>query len=380
MPKVVFLSEIMTHYRVPFHEAVRELLARREVSYELVYGQPDSSARKKRDAGSLDWAQEATNVRPGALSGVVWQNAFSTARRSDLVVMPQENKFLLNYVLQMLPGRSRPLLSFFGHGRNFQSRNPNTPAERWKKIWATRCDWWFAYTEQTRDHLLSLGFPDERITVFNNSIDTALLRADLADVDPSSLSAKREQLGLSGRNVGVFIGGLYRDKRLDFLIDAADRVRQRVPDFELIIAGAGPMEDDLREMVGSRTWIKLLGPRFGRDKAELLALSKLFMMPGLVGLAILDAGSAGLPIVTTAFPWHSPEIAYLADGENGAMVEDWRSEDAYAAAVVDLLLDEDCRRRMSLRAHELSAGYTIQSMAERFANGVLSTLDAGPLK
>lgn len=380
MPRVVFLSEIMTHYRVPFHEAVRELLAQRGVSYELVHGQPDNSARKKRDAGSLGWAQEARNIRLGNLGGVVWQNAFSTASRSDLVVLPQENKFLLNYVLQMLPGRSRPLLAFFGHGRNFQSKNPDGLAERWKTMWATKCDWWFAYTEQTRNHLLSLGFPDERTTVFNNSIDTTSLKADLADVDPSSLSAIRERLGLSGRNVGVFIGGLYEDKRLDFLIGAADMVRRRVPDFELVIAGAGPAGDDLKKLVGSRTWIKIMGPSFGRDKAELLALSKLFLMPGLVGLAILDAGTAGLPIVTTAFPWHSPEIAYLADGESGVMVKDWQSEEAYAAAVADLLLDEACRLRMSLHARDLAAGYNIESMAERFAKGVLSALDAGALQ
>ncbi len=44
--------------------------------------------------------------------------------------------------------------------------------------------------------------------------------------------------------------------------------------------------------------------------------------PGAVGLAILDAFAAGLPMVTTHCRGHGPEIAYLRQNENGLMTED----------------------------------------------------------
>ena len=55
-----------------------------------------------------------------------------------------------------------------------------------------------------------------------------------------------------------------------------------------------------------------------------MRMSKLFLMPGLLGLAVLDAEVMGLPVVTTRYPWHSPEIAYLRDGETGVIVDAWR--------------------------------------------------------
>lgn len=70
-----------------------------------------------------------------------------------------------------------------------------------------------------------------------------------------------------------------------------------------------------------------------------MLLARVFLMPGLVGLAILDAGAAGLPLVTTDYPWHSPEIAYLDPGVNGLPIRLWRDPGAYVDAVAGLLAD-----------------------------------------
>jgi hypothetical protein len=40
-------------------------------------------------------------------------------------------------------------------------------------------------------------------------------------------------------------------------------------------------------------------------------LSKLVLMPGLVGLAVLDASALEVPLVTTAVPYHTPELTTL---------------------------------------------------------------------
>jgi glycosyltransferase involved in cell wall biosynthesis len=107
----------------------------------------------------------------------------------------------------------------------------------------------------------------------------------------------------------------------------------------------------------------------------MMRAAKLFLMPGLVGLAVLDAAAARLPVVTTAYPWHSPEIAYLEDGVNGAIVREWQSKEAYAGEVVALLRDEARRERLAQAAGAMAERYTIEAMAGKFVDGVLEVLE-----
>ena len=63
----------------------------------------------------------------------------------------------------------------------------------------------------------------------------------------------------------------------------------------------------------------MLGVRKGQAKADVLALAKVMINPGVVGLNILDSFVAGVPMITTNCKGHGPEIAYLTNGENGLM-------------------------------------------------------------
>jgi len=96
------------------------------------------------------------------------------------------------------------------------------------------------------------------------------------------------------------------------------------------------------------------------------------LCPGGVGLGILDAFTAGIPIVTTNCPGHGPEIAYLRSGENGLMTED--SLEAYVRAVVALLQYEDERRRLGVNAQHVASHFTIENMAQRFRGGIHGAL------
>jgi glycosyltransferase involved in cell wall biosynthesis len=94
-------------------------------------------------------------------------------------------------------------------------------------------------------------------------------------------------------------------------------------------------------------------------------------MPGLVGLGILDSFALETPIITTNYPFHSPEIDYLENGINGFVTNN-NIED-YSKTVIEVLktkkyldLIEGCKVS--------SEKYTIEAMAENFKNGILSCL------
>jgi glycosyltransferase involved in cell wall biosynthesis len=379
-PRVVLITHTVFHYRKQFHELARARLSEAGIDYEVLHGQPDRTEGKKGDTADLSFGRRIANryvYLSKSRNPLILQPAFREARGADLTIIIQENRLLINYLLQLLPRGGRRL-ALFGHGRNYQSRKPDGVAEGWKRFWAKRCDWWFGYTDETKRHLVSLGFPEDRVTVFNNAVDTGELQRLAGQVDQAEEARLRTELEIAGNNIAIFVGGLYPDKRIDFLVAAAERVRARLPDFTLVVVGGGQDAAKLNALAAGRPWLIAAGPRFGSEKVALLRLAKLFLMPGLLGLAVLDAGVMALPVITTRFPWHSPEIAYLRDGETGVIVPDWESEAAYADVVLALLTDEPRRRAMALAARDHVACFTIEAMAKNFADGVMAALAAPP--
>lgn len=379
-PRVVVVQQSLRRYRVPFFEQLRQRLDGRGIALELIYGEPEGAERSKRDAAELAWGTKIRNrsLRLGRRA-LVWQPCLGHLRGADLVVVEQASRLLLNYLLLAQQSAGARRVALWGHGRNLQAHRASALGERVKRAMSREPHWWFAYNDLSAAIVASLGYPRERITSVQNAIDTRALRAARAGLTEADLAGVRAELGVEGDNVCVFSGGLYADKRLGFLIEACDRIRERVPDFEMIVVGDGPDAGRLRDAAMTRTWLHLPGARFGPDKVPYFALSKLFLLPGLVGLGILDAFALEVPLVTTDVPFHSPEIAYLEPGENGVLVGAADDAQAYAREVARLLEDADERARLAAGCRRAADSYTVEAMAVRFEEGVVQALgrDAG---
>jgi len=207
-----------------------------------------------------------------------------------------------------------------------------------------------------------------------NAIDTQALTEARQRLTPEEIARLRSELGILSNNVAVYTGGLYAEKRLKFLINSAARIRRALPDFELIVIGKGPDARIVEEAAGRVPWIHYLGAKNDVSKVPYWALSKVLLMPGAVGLVVLDSFALGLPMVTTAVGTHGPEIDYLRDGVNGIIVQNWESAESYASDVVDLLRDEPRRQQLVSACLQDAEKYTVQKMADLFAEGILSAL------
>lgn len=371
-PKVVVIQRRMTQYRLPLFNLMRERLDAAGVELIVVYGDPLPEERLKSDSGKLPWAVHVS-CHYGWRGRLCWQNAMPVASNASLVIVTQENRLLFNYVRPILK-RDRKW-AFWGHGRNFQSASPNSLKERFKRWIARHVDWWFAYTVLSSAVVADSGFPSERITVLNNAIDTTELAQQLASIGPEETERVRREYGIGPGPIGLSLASLHADKRLDFLLEAARHIRERVPDFQLVIVGDGPQRALVREAAAaSGGWMHWLGAKTGRDKAQVLAMSQLMLNPGMVGLSVLDSLVAAVPMVTTAYPHHSPEIAYLQSGRNGLMTED--DVAAFADGVASLLEQPVELERLRRGCRETAGNYTIERMAENFCDGILDCLSA----
>jgi len=125
--------------------------------------------------------------------------------------------------------------------------------------------------------------------------------------------------------------------------------------WQLVIAGAGPAEQEVRALFGPFgdriRWSGIL-PR-GQLK-QLYRAADLFVWPAIkeaFGMALLEAQAAGLPVVAG----RSPGVAsVVADGKTGMLAPEGDA-DAFAEAVKTLLTDPEQRRLLGRAASRRAA-------------------------
>lgn len=369
MPRVTIVQRILTQYREPFFEELRQCLERKGIELNLVYGQGTEFENSRGDQVQLEWADWIDNTY--LLGGLVIQPCYSKIKDSDLVIVEQANKYPLNFLLMAQRSYSCRKLAFWGHGRNFQD-DRDSLANKVKLKYSNYVDWWFAYTKSVKADLIDNGFPAEKITAVQNSIDTSEIKHIKNSISLSELSELRENLKLSGSTVGVYCGGMYTEKQIPFLLDACQLIKKQLPNFKMIFMGGGPDSVFVENAASKNDWIHYVGPQFGAAKIKYLLLADIQMLPGAVGLGVIDSFAMGLPLITTRNNNHGPEFSYLESGVN-SIVTDFDLE-CYVSAVVDVLSDQNRMKTLVDGCLICSNEYSIENMTANFAGGIVQCL------
>ena len=134
---------------------------------------------------------------------LVWQPCSPREFESaDLVIVEHANRLLLNYRLLAARGEGRRV-AFWGHGANFQAPAEHAGKDGLKRNLARTADWWFAYTNGGARLVESYGYPRDRVTVVNNSIDSRGIADAIARLsdEKSRLRARLRSCGRPRRGV-----------------------------------------------------------------------------------------------------------------------------------------------------------------------------------
>lgn len=370
--KIVIFQPMLKFYRVPLFEILQQRLSEQGHELRLVFGTPWAAEQQRGDNVVIErdycfyekshwFFNNKLHLLPAALGHIVW---------ADLVITEQANRHLHNYLLIALSVLGIKPFAYWGHGLNRQG-NPNSLREKLKKFLAGKVDWWFAYTDGVAAYLRDYGYPPQRITVLNNSIDTRSFKQQLAELSQQELAEFKHQQQLADDAlVGLFCGSFHGDKKIAFLLEAATLIRQRDSRFVLLIGGAGNDLDLVERYAKQYDFIRYLGPLHGKAKSLAFKYADGFLNPGMVGLAVLDAFSAGLPVFTTHQAEHSPEIDYLQNGYNG-MLSDLNLEH-YAELVASTLASPELLASLQRNALASSEQFSIENMAQNFLAGIQS--------
>ena len=150
--------------------------------------------------------------------------------------------------------------------------------------------------------------------------------------------------GGSGFTV-LYVGRLYRRKRVAVLLDAAARLRQRIPNLKVRIVGTGPCASDLHRLSAGLKLAGVVDWLGDVARSQLIAeynRCDVFCLPSVqegFGIVLLEAMAAGKPIVASRAA-AIPEVV-----PHGLLVEPGSGE-ALAAGIEEL--DRSPEKRAAL--------------------------------
>ena len=369
MPRVLIIQAEMKYYRVPFFTGLHAALRDDGIDLIVAYSQQNSKQAIRQDGAELP--PEVGRKVPGLwfANRLLYQSVWREVAAADLVVVGNENKYLINPFLLLLSALHLKTVAFWGLGPNMHP--DRSPLSEWiKERIVTTPDWWFAYTQGIADYLRGRGVSEQTIINVQNATDMRRYLKDVSDKDV--IQAKEILTADRQSRIGLYCGLLGPIKEIPMLIEAARTVRQRCPNFHLVIVGNGPDRRWLEQAISGEPWIHYVGAKFGPESALFYKMADIFLLAGTAGLAIVDSFAAGLPVLATRLTTHSPEIGYLSDGENGMITT--HSAAALADAAVQTLTNPTLLATLRRGAQVAGSQYTIEAMIENFRAGIQQCL------
>lgn len=361
MKKVAIVQRHLADYRVKFYNILGEILIDNNIELKVFGGNASLDEGYKDGLEAIKYAQRVKNYNFG--KKFYWQNIYQDLKKYDLIIIEQSNSAILNYQIffTKLILKKKFKLAFWGHGKVLHKKD-SFISKRIREFFINRVDYWFGYTEITKKILNDNNVSDKKITIVNNSIDFSYV---------SNARKNKVKIDNDYRTL-IFCSRLYKNKAINFLIDGCEIVKKSIPKLKLVIIGDGPEKKMLNTLAKNKSWIKVKGALYDREKARNLVMGDLMLLPSHVGLSILDGFAAGLPIVVSDFKNHCPEISYFENNVNGIMTK--KNLNDFSEKIIFLLSNSKILQSMKQEAIKTSKKYTVEIMAKNFAQGIINNL------
>jgi len=206
---------------------------------------------------------------------------------------------------------------------------------------------------------------------------------------PERAAGLRASVGAESRPLLLAVGGLEPRKGSDNLVRALAAVRRSGPDPVLAVLGGHSFQDYRAYSDAVRAELPSLGLELGRDVVEVGTVpdddmpswyraADALAFPSVkegFGLAVLEAMSAGVPVVTSDLPVFRE---YLVPGRDALLVP-VGDVDALAGALLAALTDEPLRESLVAAGRDLVRRFSWTESARRHLE-LYAALDRAPAR
>ena len=179
----------------------------------------------------------------------------------------------------------------------------------------------------------------------------------------------------NGRTV-VIVSRVSREKNLHEILEYFTSILERLPDAQLLIVGDGPERAKLEAYaaeLGISDHVRFTGRIPSEEVYLYYDMGNVFVSASTFevhSLTYLEAMARGLPLVCRDDPCLN---GVLEDGDNGFA---YRTRDEFVDGVSSLLTDGALRERMSARALERAADFSVERCADRMLELYQSVMEA----
>lgn len=164
----------------------------------------------------------------------------------------------------------------------------------------------------------------------------------------------------------ISVGRLFPQKNQKIMIDAFNRIKDKYPDYKLVIYGEGPLREELETYIRKLTLEDVvLLPGRNEEVINELKKSKLFCLSSNyegMSNALIEAQCVGLPIITTRV---SGAEELIENNKNGIIIDKGNVE-ALAEAMNLLLRDEAKMNSFSLENTKRASLFKIDGIVDQW--------------
>lgn len=257
------------------------------------------------------------------------------------------------------------------HGSDVYVAERHLLAGRVSRATFARAGWVTACSDDLRRRAVALGAPATRSEVVPYGVDATRFAPSAA-----TRAHRRASLGIGEDTpVVLAVGRLVRKKGFEYLLDAMPAVLQHAPNAQLLVAGSGDLDAELRQRardLGVAAGVRFLGSLDHDEVAATLAAVDVVVVPSVRDDAgnvdglpnvVMEALASATPLVTTTAGGIG---AVTTHGLNAWLVPE-RDAASLASAIAHLLRHPAERAAMGARAR--AEALTMRSwdgVAERF--------------
>lgn len=255
------------------------------------------------------------------------------------------------------------------HGLDWRNRRPDLRTrvkDVLLSVLVRGCGAFLAPGRLQLQYLEAHGADPDDVFIGTHTCDIAAFRDGAADADPE---VTRREYGITEDVVLTYVGRLIEEKGLPELVDAAASVSGSHDDVAFVLAGTGPLKEDLRQQIRKHGLDNMYLPGFvpRNELPALYGASDVFIFPSRGdpwGVVVNEAMACGLPVVTTQSVGAGYDL--VVDGVNGAIVPP-NDSTALASAIERVL--EAGPDRLGRRSEQIIYEWTHDDAAD-------STVDA----
>ena len=286
-------------------------------------------------------------------------NLLSVFRRFDVVILMLDFSFLFSRLATVVNRKYKLLFWGIGVSAAYNSRyDSNINMRLTFKKYINKADGCIFYSDYPKTKYIEMGINSNKLFVAPNTVEVLYSKAQPEKKD-----------------ILLFIGSLYRQKRVDLLINSYYKARLKninIP--KLIIIGDGEEMDNLKKLVTSydiEEYISFVGQiNDEKQLSKYFSRSLACISPDQAGLSVLKSMGYGVPFITNKNAITGGEIFNIVNNENGLLFDSF-------SELTEILIDITNNTSKYIQMGDKAFNYYKNSRTvDHMVTGFISAIDS----